>query len=36
VERRAEFRRPPVPPPARDEYREGFRRGYDSAFSHFR
>jgi hypothetical protein len=36
VERRAEFRRPPVPPPARDEYREGFRRGYESAFSHFR
>jgi hypothetical protein len=36
VERRAEFRRPPVPPPARGEYREGFRRGYESAFSHFR
>jgi hypothetical protein len=36
VERRQEFRRPPVPPPARDEYREGFRRGYDSAFRHFR
>ena len=36
VERNAEFRRPPVPPPARDEYREGFRRGYDSFFSHLR
>jgi hypothetical protein len=36
AEQRKEFRRPPVPPPSRDEYREGFRRGYDSAFSHFR
>jgi opacity protein-like surface antigen len=36
VERRKEFRHPPVPPPARDDYRDGFRRGYDSAFSHFR
>jgi len=31
-----EFRNPPVPEPARDEYREGFRRGYEAAFSHFR
>ena len=31
-----EFRSPPVPEPARDEYREGFRRGYDAAFSHLR
>jgi len=31
-----EFRNPPVPWPARDDYREGFRRGYDAAFSHFR
>jgi hypothetical protein len=36
VEQRREFRHPPVPPPARDEYRDGFRRGYESAFSHFR
>jgi hypothetical protein len=36
VERREEFRHPRVPPPDRDAYREGFRRGYDSAFSHFR
>jgi len=35
VERRKEFRHPPVPPPARDDYRDGFRRGYDSVFSHF-
>ena len=36
VNRRREYRHPPVPPNARDEYREGFRHGYDSAFSHFR
>lgn len=36
VERRREFRHPPVPPPARDEYREGFRHGYESAYNHFR
>jgi hypothetical protein len=36
AERTMEFRRPPVPPPARNEYREGFRRGYGSAFSHLR
>lgn len=36
VERRREFRHPPVPPPDRDAYRDGFRRGYDAAFSHFR
>src|SRR5208337_4093273 len=36
VNRKRNFRRPPVPPPDRDEYREGFRRGYDMAFSHFR
>ncbi|MGA3134828.1 MAG: hypothetical protein ABSC88_02445 [Terracidiphilus sp.] len=36
VERRREFRHPPVPPQARDEYREGFRHGYESAFRHFR
>jgi len=31
-----EFRNPPVPGPARDEYREGFRHGYDAALAHFR
>lgn len=36
AERRSEFRHPPVPRQVRDEYREGFRRGYSSAFSHFR
>ena len=36
MEQRREFRHPPVAPPDRDAYREGFRRGYDSAFSHFR
>jgi hypothetical protein len=36
AEWRDEFRHPPVPGPARDEYRDGFRRGYDMAFSHFR
>jgi Spy/CpxP family protein refolding chaperone len=36
AERRNEFRRPPVSRESRDEYREGFRRGYSSAFSHFR
>jgi Spy/CpxP family protein refolding chaperone len=36
AERRNEFRNPPVPGHAHDEYREGFRRGYDMAFSHFR
>ena len=35
VNRKREYRHPPVPPSARDEYREGFRHGYDSAFSHF-
>jgi hypothetical protein len=36
VERKREFREPPVPPEARDEYREGFHRGYDMAFAHSR
>jgi hypothetical protein len=31
-----EFRNPSVPEGARDEYREGFRRGYEVAFSHLR
>jgi hypothetical protein len=28
VERHPRFRKPPVPPPAWEEYRQGFRRGY--------
>ena len=36
VERKREFREPPVPPEGRDEYREGFHRGYDMALAHFR
>jgi hypothetical protein len=33
-ENRDEFRHPHVPPPLRDAYREGFRRGYDRAMAH--
>jgi hypothetical protein len=29
VQRHPRFRNPPVPPPAFDEYRHGFRAGYD-------
>ena len=36
AERTNGFRHPPVPSRDRDEYREGFRHGYDAAFSHFR
>jgi len=36
VERKREFREPPVPPEGREEYREGFHRGYDMALAHFR
>ena len=36
VERTGGFRHPPVRSRDRDAYREGFRRGYDLAFSHFR
>ena len=36
VERKREFREPPVPPEGRQEYREGFHRGYDMAIGHFR
>jgi hypothetical protein len=35
VERRREFRDPPVAPEFREDYRDGFRRGYNAAFSHF-
>jgi hypothetical protein len=31
---RDEYRNPNVPPPLRDEYREGFRRGYERAMAH--
>jgi hypothetical protein len=35
VKNRDEFRHPPVPGYARNEYREGFKRGYYSAVNHF-
>ncbi len=31
VDRHGDFRRPPVPLPAADDYRHGFRDGYQSA-----
>lgn len=34
VEDRAEYRHPHVDASARDDYREGFRRGYDAAMNH--
>ena len=34
VDNRSEFRHPHVPPSDRDDYREGFRRGYESAVAH--
>ena len=34
VNNRDEYRHPHVSPSARDDYREGFRRGYDAAMSH--
>ena len=34
VNNREEFRHPHVSPSARDDYREGFRRGYDAAMHH--
>jgi hypothetical protein len=34
VNNRDEYRHPHVPPSARRDYREGFRRGYDVAMSH--
>jgi hypothetical protein len=34
VNNRDEFRRPPVPRESWREYREGFRRGYETAMSH--
>jgi hypothetical protein len=33
---RDEYRNPNVPPALRDEYREGFRRGYERAMAHLR
>jgi hypothetical protein len=35
VNNRDEFRHPHVPRNLRHDYREGFRRGYDSAVQHF-
>lgn len=32
--RHPRFRRPPVPPPAIGDYRQGFRVGYDQVFHH--
>ena len=34
VEGRSEYRHPHVSPSARDDYREGFRRGYEAATNH--
>ncbi len=34
VQDRDEYRHPHVDESARDDYREGFRRGYDAAMSH--
>jgi hypothetical protein len=34
VNNRDEFRNPNVPPPARHDYRDGFRRGYNTAMQH--
>lgn len=34
VNNRDEYRHPHVSPSARDDYREGFRRGYDAAMRH--
>jgi len=32
VDRHPRFRNPPVPPPAFEDYRRGFREGYQSTF----
>jgi hypothetical protein len=32
VQRHPKFRNPPVPPPAFEEYRHGFRAGYEQTF----
>lgn len=32
VDRHPRFRKPPVPPPAFEDYRHGFREGYQRAF----
>jgi len=34
LERKREFREPPVPPEARDEYRDAFRHAYEMAYKH--
>jgi hypothetical protein len=32
--RHPRFRNPPVPPPAIEDYRHGFRNGYDQVYQH--
>jgi hypothetical protein len=32
--RHPRFRKPPVPPPAIEDYRRGFRGGYDQVYQH--
>jgi hypothetical protein len=34
VENRAEYRHPHIEPGLREDYRRGFRRGYDDAMRH--
>ena len=34
AERHPRFRNPPVPPPAFEDYRHGFREGYQQVFRH--
>lgn len=34
VNRHPRFRKPPVPPPAFEDYRHGFRDGYRNAYEH--
>lgn len=34
VERHPRFRKPPVPPPAFEDYRQGFRDGYQKVLQH--
>jgi len=34
VDRHPRFRKPPVPPPAFEDYRHGFREGYQQVFRH--
>jgi hypothetical protein len=36
ADRHGRFRRPPVPPPAMNEYREAFQNGYREVYRHAR